>query len=93
MPHKGDWVCPKCNFLIYGSKNQCKKCKTYKPGFIYQKSISSIYKEISDNNIIKEKYLMDKAINEGRPEKYYITNCRLCKNEFNPKTHNCWKYS
>jgi hypothetical protein len=28
---KGDWICPKCNIVIFASKNMCKKCFSMKP--------------------------------------------------------------
>ncbi|AYV77834.1 MAG: E3 ubiquitin-protein ligase Mdm2 [Edafosvirus sp.] len=27
----GDWLCPKCNVVIWASKDKCKKCDTPKP--------------------------------------------------------------
>ncbi len=29
-----DWLCPKCNMLIYGSKPECVKCHTKNPNTI-----------------------------------------------------------
>src|SRR5665213_940106 len=27
----GDWLCPKCKFMIFASKAKCSKCQTPKP--------------------------------------------------------------
>ena len=29
--HFYDWMCPNCNFFIYGNKEYCKKCKIRNP--------------------------------------------------------------
>ena len=29
--YHADWICKKCNKLIFGSKSQCYKCKTLRP--------------------------------------------------------------
>lgn len=29
----GDWLCNKCNVLIFASKSECRRCKTKKPSF------------------------------------------------------------
>ncbi len=28
---RGDWYCPKCEYIIFGRKSRCKKCGTRKP--------------------------------------------------------------
>lgn len=32
MPRPSDWTCPICKFSIWGSKDECRKCHTKRPG-------------------------------------------------------------
>jgi hypothetical protein len=29
--YHSDWLCPKCNKIIFGTKQECFKCKTLRP--------------------------------------------------------------
>ncbi|CAE7478413.1 Tnks [Symbiodinium natans] len=31
-PHGGDWTCPSCRDLVFGSRGHCRKCGVNKPG-------------------------------------------------------------
>lgn len=100
-----DWMCQICNVNIFGSKNECLKCKSKKPQNLnnnlqtnpivnlYNEIKQNIYEEIKINKINENNNKIQRAIDEGLPRLYYVSNCSICKNQHNPKQHNCWKYS
>eukprot|EP01084_Bolivina_argentea_P007179 13510_1 len=52
----GDWMCPTCNFLIWGSKSSCKKCGAKRPIIKNNhKSRSSDQKQNDSNNNFSQK--------------------------------------
>lgn len=93
------WYCEKCDFYVFNSKPNCKKCLTKNPS-IPEKQTSQQYinKDYLDiyNKETKESY-----------EKYLfeISTCKRCQSDYQQKfnrkklnncpiisNHNCWKY-
>jgi len=85
---KNSWYCPVCDFYVFNTKTQCKKCLTQK---YKTTNISSSYDPYFDKQICE--YFQQSHLDRK-------TACSKCKNEgriFNKdpmlSNHNCWKYS
>lgn len=90
------WYCPNCDFYVFNSKSQCKKCSESKP-VNSSKSINKI-----NQYYRAELGVFEKNLNEYGKKKYMEskTSCGRCRSEgrtYNCEPmvsyHNCWKYS
>ncbi len=41
--NRNDWLCRKCNFKVFGSKPQCKKCGSLREAMIHSKNDHTIH--------------------------------------------------
>lgn len=88
---KNTWYCATCNFYVFDTKQECKKCLQKKPEK-NKNTISDVYydKEFDEemNNFHKQQKLESKT---------FCSRCRREGRIFNKEpmksVHNCWKYS
>lgn len=83
---KNTWYCSVCDFYVFNSKLQCKKCLTKKP-VVYNVSYDPKFDEMICNYFrcseLERKTECKRCINEGR----------LFNKDPMLSVHNCWKYS